>query len=107
MSDTPRGVEARLSALVAGRSGSYRVRMACEMFTLPRVLIAANIRAEASEVSATELRVKIFERTYGHDLDAEDRARVSARLRAGPVKTVLDARHHEARLDGPPISEEG
>ena len=82
MSDTPREVEARLSTLFAQRSGSDRVRTACEMFTLARALMVANIRTEAPDLTAAQLRVKIFERTYGNDdLDAEARARVIARLR--------------------------
>ena len=81
MNDTTPEVEARLAALFATRSGSDRVRMACEMFTLARALMVANIRAEAPGIAATELRVQIFERTYGDDLDAETRARVVARLR--------------------------
>ena len=80
MNDTPPDVDARLSALFATRSGSDRVRMACEMFTLARALMVANIRADAPGITATELRVTIFERTYGHELDAEARARVIARL---------------------------
>ena len=82
MNDTPPDVDARLSALFATRSGSDRVRMACEMFTLARALMVANIRTEAPDLTAAQLRVKIFERTYGNDdLDAEARARVIARLR--------------------------
>ena len=81
MNDTPPEVEERLSALFAERSGSDRVRMACEMFTLARALMVANIRAEAPDITATELRVKVFERTYGDDLDLEERARIIARLR--------------------------
>ena len=82
MNDTSPEVEARLSALFAARSGSDRVRMTCEMFTLARALMVANIRAEAPDISCAELREKIFERTYGDDLDADHRARIIARLRA-------------------------
>ena len=82
MSDMPPEVEARLGALFAERSGSDRVRMACEMFTLARALMVANIRAEAPDITATDLRVKVFERTYGDDLDLEERARIIARLRS-------------------------
>ena len=82
MNDTPRDVEDRLRALFAARSGSDRVCMACEMFTLGRALMVANIRAEAPDITATELRVKIFERTYGDDMNPDDRARIVARLRA-------------------------
>lgn len=81
MTDTPPEVETRLNALFAARSGSDRVRMTCEMFTLARVLMVANIRAGAPDISFEELRVKIFERTYGGDLAAETRARFIARLR--------------------------
>jgi CMP-2-keto-3-deoxyoctulosonic acid synthetase len=81
MTDTPPDVEARLAALYARRSGSDRVRMACEMFTLARALVVANIRADTPDISAADLRVKIFERTYGDDLVPDDRARVIARLR--------------------------
>ena len=82
MNDTPPDVETRLGALFAARSGSERVRMTCEMFAMARALMVANIRAEAPDISAAELRVKIFERTYGDDLDTEDRARIVARLRS-------------------------
>ena len=82
MKDTPPNVEARLRTLFAERSGSDRVRMACEMFTLARALMVANLRDEAPDITATELRVKIFERTYGDDMNPDDRARIVARLRA-------------------------
>ena len=81
MTDTPPDFEARLAALYAQRSGSDRVRMACEMFALARALVVANIRADTPDISAADLRVKIFERTYGDDLVPDDRARVIARLR--------------------------
>jgi hypothetical protein len=81
VNDTPPAVEARMNALFAARSGSDRVRMACEMFTLARALMVARIREETPDISDTELRVRVFERTYGDDLAADARARVIARLR--------------------------
>ena len=81
MTDTPPEVEARLRALFAERSGGERVRMTCEMFALARALMVSNIRAETPDISAADLRVEIFERTYGDDLAPEDRVRVIARLR--------------------------
>ena len=55
--------------------------MTFEMGTLARTLMIANIRAEHPDIPDTELRVKIFERTYGEDFDADTRARIIARLR--------------------------
>ncbi len=81
MNDTAPEVDARMRALFAARSGSDRVRMACEMFSLARALMVADIRATLPAMTEAELRVRIFERTYGDDLDAETRARVVARLR--------------------------
>ena len=81
MNDTPPAIEARVGALYAARSGSDRVRMACEMFTTARALMVADIRRRDPAVTDAELRVRIFERTYGDDLDGAMRARVVARLR--------------------------
>jgi len=85
MSDTSPEVEARLNALFAQRSGSDKVLMVCEMFDFARTLVVTDIKARCPDISDTELRVKIFERTYGDDVDAETRARVIARLRRGPA----------------------
>ena len=81
MNDTAPDVQEKLNALFAQRSGSERVRMVCEMFDFARSLIAGNILDTDPHISPTELRVKIFERTYGDDVDSVTRARVIARLR--------------------------
>ena len=81
MNDTPPAVEARIRALMAARSGSDRVRMACEMFTMARALMDADIRRRDPALSYSEHRVRIFERLYGDDLDETTRARIVARLR--------------------------
>ena len=84
MTDTSPELEARLDALFAERTGSERVRMMSEMFAMARVLMIANIRAEHPNISDAELRVKIFDRTYGDDFDPETRVRIIARLRDRP-----------------------
>ena len=81
MNDTPPDVEARLRDLFMQRSGSDRVRMVSEMFDLARALVVAGIKAESPDVTPQELRIKIFERMYGDDFDADARARIIARLR--------------------------
>jgi hypothetical protein len=60
VNDTPPDIEARLGALFAARSGSDRVRMACEMFTTARALMVADIRGRDPAVTDAELRVRIF-----------------------------------------------
>ena len=81
MNDTPPEIEARLNALLMQRSGSDRVRMACEMFDFARALMVGNIKAEDPDITGAELRVKVFERTYRDDFNPDDRARIVARLR--------------------------
>jgi len=84
MNDTSSQVEARLNALFAQRSGSDRVLMICEMFDFARSLLVGSITAAQPDITAMELRVQVFERTYGHDLDSATRRRVIARLRGEP-----------------------
>lgn len=84
MNDTPAHVEARIEALLAERSGSDRIRMACEMFALGRALLVANIRAESPGISDVDLRVRILDRTYGDDLGPNDRERFVKRLQSTP-----------------------
>jgi hypothetical protein len=55
--------------------------MACEMFTTARAVMVADIRRRDPAISETELRVRIFERRYGDDLDEPTRARIIAGLR--------------------------
>lgn len=80
MNDTPPEVAAELDALMAQRSGSDRVRMACEMFDLARKLVVADIRARNPGISETLLRVLLFERLYGNDFSNDERARIEAAL---------------------------
>jgi hypothetical protein len=81
MNDTSPEASAELDALMAQRSGSDRVRMACEMFDLARALAVAGIRAEDLTISDARLRVRLFERLYGDDFSDDECARICATLR--------------------------
>lgn len=85
MNDTPPDIAAAVAALLKQRSEGERVMMAFEMFDLARALATADIRARHSGISETELRVRIFQRTYGSDFDAADCARISADIRGSAV----------------------
>lgn len=80
MNDTAPSVAARYRALLMERPGSDRLRMACEMFDCARQLMIAGIKAEHPAITETELRVTIFQRTYGGDFAPDERDRVIARL---------------------------
>ena len=82
MSDTPPDVDQAVTFLMMQRSESDRAMMAFEMFDLARALMTADIRARHPEISEVELRVQIFERTYGADFTPADQARIVRRLRS-------------------------
>lgn len=81
-SDTTRDVQGRFDALLRSRSGSDRVIMACEMFDLARVLMAARIKELEPDITPIELKIHVFQRMYADDLDAETMARIVSRMRA-------------------------
>lgn len=82
MNDTPPDVQAAFLALVMQRSEGERALMAFEMFDVTRVLMSADLRTQHPDLGETELRVRIFERTYGGDFDEAERRRIVARLGA-------------------------
>jgi hypothetical protein len=89
MNDTPPDVGAAFTALLMQRSEGDRAMMTFEMFDMARALMTADIRARHRGITETELRVQIFERTYGNDFDEADRARIARSIRGGSV----DERH--------------
>lgn len=88
MNDTPADVAAAFTALLMQRSAGERAIMAFEMFDLARRLMTAEIRARHPGISDSELRVQVFERTYGNDFDAADRARIATRIREAATLEV-------------------
>ncbi len=83
MNDTPPDVAAVFTALLMQRSEGERALMAFEMFDMARALMTAEIRTRHPEITESELRVQIFERTYGSDFDEADLAGITRRIRAG------------------------
>ena len=83
MNDTPPEVVAEFTALLMKRSEGERAMMAFEMFDMARALMTADIRARHPDITDSELRVQIFERTYGNEFDEAARAEIARRIRAG------------------------
>ena len=81
MQDTPPDVRAAFTTLLMSRAEGERAMMAFEMFDMARALMTADIRARHPDITEAELRVHIFERTYGTDFDDVERARIAARIR--------------------------
>ena len=81
MTDTPPDVRARFDELMRQRSGSDRVRMMSEMFDFAKALVVSNLRHTYPDASDAELRVLLFDRLYGDEIDPAQRASIVARLR--------------------------
>jgi hypothetical protein len=79
--DTTPAARARFDALLRQRSGSDRVVMACEMFDLARELMAARVRELEPTIGDLDVKIRVFQRLYADDLDAETIARIVARMR--------------------------
>lgn len=81
MTDTPPDVQARFDELMRQRSGSDRVRMMSEMFNFAKALVLSNLRETHPGASDAELRVLLFDRLYGGEIDQAQRGSIVARLR--------------------------
>jgi len=84
--DTPPDVAARVTALLMQRSEGERAMMAFQMFDLARALMTSDLRARHPGITDPDLRVKIFERTYGRDVDESAHAGIAQRNRALSLK---------------------
>ena len=81
MTDTHPDVQARFDELMRRRSGSDRVRMMSEMFDFAKALVLSNLRATHPGATDAELRVLLFDRLYGDELDPAEHSSIVARLR--------------------------
>lgn len=57
--------------------------MACGMFDSARAIAIGAIRAARPDISDAELRVELFDRLYGDDIDPEQQRRIRERLASG------------------------
>jgi hypothetical protein len=80
-SDTSPEVEAWLLAQYMKRSPAERIRMASGMFDDAMTIVRAGIMM-SGVTDPTEIRVQVFLRFYGRDLDEEMCQEVVRRLRA-------------------------
>ena len=81
MKDTTEDVAATLRLMYQSRTPDERVRMACGLFDTARALATAGIRLETPGISDVDLRIALFERFYGRDVDARAHAAIIARIR--------------------------
>lgn len=80
MKDTPPEMDARYRAMLMQRSGEERLTMGCAMRETARALVEASIREQDPQATPEAVRKGLFLRFYGHEFDAESRAKILAAI---------------------------
>lgn len=78
MNDTTARADALMKRLMAARTPSDRVEMACGMFETARVLACAGIVLQHGADGEAHMRKRLFLRLYGGDFDEEKKQRILA-----------------------------
>ena len=76
MKDTAPEMDARYRAMLMQRSGEERLMMGCAMRETARALVEASIRGQDPQATPEAVRKGLFLRFYGHEFDAESRAKI-------------------------------
>jgi hypothetical protein len=80
MKDTPPEMDARYRDMLMQRSGEERLKMGCAMCETTRALVEASIREQDPQATSDTVRKGLFLRFYGHEFDAESRAKILAAI---------------------------
>ena len=81
MNDTTPEAARIVRLLYQSRTPDERVRMACGMFDAAKALAIAGLRLTTPGISEADLRVAVFERFYGRDVDPSQRPAILERIR--------------------------
>ena len=80
MKDTTPEVDARYGDMLMQRSGEERLKMGCAMRETARAFVEASIREQDPQATPEAVRKGLFLRFYGHEFDAESRAKILAAI---------------------------
>jgi hypothetical protein len=80
MNDTSPEMESRYRAMIMERSGEERLKIGCSMFDAAKAMMQAGILDRNPHVSPAEIRRALFMQLYGHEFDAESRAKIFAAI---------------------------
>lgn len=80
MKDTTPEIDARYGDMLMQRSGEERLKMGCAMRETARAFVEASIREQDPQATPEAVRKGLFLRFYGHEFDAESRAKILAAI---------------------------
>ena len=73
-------MDERYRAMLMQRSGEERLIMGCAMRETARALVEASLREQDPHASIETIRKGLFLRFYGHEFDAQTRAKILAAI---------------------------
>jgi hypothetical protein len=80
VNDTAPEMEDRYRSLLMQRSGEARLIMGCAMRDTARAMVEASLREQDPQAELETIRKGIFLRFYGHEFNAETRAKILASI---------------------------
>jgi hypothetical protein len=80
VNDTAPEMEDRYRSLLMQRSGEARLIMGCAMRDTARAMVEASLREQDPQAELATIRNGIFLRFYGHEFNAETRAKILASI---------------------------
>jgi hypothetical protein len=84
MNDTSTDMDQRYHAMLMQRTGEERLIMGCAMRETARAFVEAALLEQDPHASVEALRKGLFLRFYGHEFDAETRAKILAAIDRAP-----------------------
>jgi hypothetical protein len=80
MNDTAPEMDKRYRIMLMQRSGEERLIMGCAMRETACTLVEASLRAQDPKATIETIRKGLFLRFYGHEFDAQTRAKILAAI---------------------------
>ncbi|MGE3977268.1 MAG: hypothetical protein AB7F94_06720 [Nitrospira sp.] len=80
MNDTVPEVGERFRTMLMARTGEQRLIMGCAMRDSTRMIVEASLRANDPQATVGAIRKGLFLRFYGHEFDADTRAKILAAI---------------------------
>lgn len=81
MNDTSQRMEEKYFELLMQRSGEERLKMGCSMYDTAKEIVKSSILEKEKDITALELKKKIFLRFYGHEFTEARRQKILEALK--------------------------
>lgn len=88
MKDTSSEMDQRYRAMLMQRTGEERLIMGCAMRDTARAFMEASLKEDDPQATVEAIRKGLFLRFYGHEFEAERRAKILAAIESAAMPVV-------------------